>query len=55
MLVFVADENVFIGREVSPQGAGQMLAQRDSIWRGVGPGVILDLSWLAEGSTAMWK
>lgn len=56
MLVFAADENVFIGRDLSPQGAGQMLDQRDSIWRGVGPGIILHLSpELAEGSTAMQK
>ena len=56
MLVFVADENVFIGRDLSLQGAGQMLGQRGGIWKGVGPGVILHLSpELAEGSTAMQK
>lgn len=28
MLVSVSDENVFIGRDLSPQGVGQMLGQR---------------------------
>lgn len=53
MLVFIADENVFIGRDLFLQGARQMLGRRDGIWRGVGPDVILHSSpELAEGSTA---
>lgn len=47
---------MFIARDLSLQGAGQMLGQRDVIRRGVGPGIFLD--WppeLAEGSTTMQK
>lgn len=43
-MLVVAGENVFSGRDLSLQGAGQMLGQRDGVWRGVGPGIILHVS-----------
>lgn len=56
MLVAVAGENAFTGRDSSLQGAGQMPGQRDGVWRGAGRGIILHLSpELAEGSTAVQK